>query len=124
MSWTEERITALRQLWSDGLSAAEIGRRLDVSKNAVIGKAHRLGLPSRPSPIKRGKASAKKLTKTTSPTIARNKAQGPTCCWPFGDPGDPEFHFCGKPALPAKPYCSEHYAMAYIQVRARNGESS
>ncbi|MGB0843778.1 MAG: GcrA family cell cycle regulator, partial [Alphaproteobacteria bacterium] len=73
MSWTEERISALRQLWSDGLSAAEIGRRLDVSKNAVIGKAHRLGLPSRPSPIKRGKASAKKLTKTTSPTIARNK---------------------------------------------------
>jgi hypothetical protein len=53
MGWTEERVDQLTQLWIEGLSASEIGRRLEVSKNAVIGKAHRLGLPSRPSPIKR-----------------------------------------------------------------------
>lgn len=53
MGWTEERVDQLTQLWIEGLSASEIGRRLQVSKNAVIGKAHRLGLPSRPSPIKR-----------------------------------------------------------------------
>jgi GcrA cell cycle regulator len=54
MEWTEETIESLRTLWAEGLSTAEIGRRLGVSKNAVVGKAHRLDLPARPSPIRRG----------------------------------------------------------------------
>lgn len=53
MEWTEETISRLRSLWAEGLSTAEIGRRLNISKNAVVGKAHRLNLPSRPSPIRR-----------------------------------------------------------------------
>lgn len=53
MDWAEETITRLRELWSEGHSTAEIGRRLGVSKNAVVGKAHRLDLPPRPSPIRR-----------------------------------------------------------------------
>jgi GcrA cell cycle regulator len=53
MEWTEEFIVRLRVLWSEGHSTAEIGRRLGVSKNAVVGKAHRLDLPARPSPIRR-----------------------------------------------------------------------
>jgi GcrA cell cycle regulator len=53
MEWAEETITRLRALWDEGLSTAEIGRRLGVSKNAVVGKAHRLDLPARPSPIRR-----------------------------------------------------------------------
>jgi GcrA cell cycle regulator len=53
MEWTEEAIGRLRVLWSEGHSTAEIGRRLGVSKNAVVGKAHRLDLPARPSPIRR-----------------------------------------------------------------------
>src|SRR3546814_6589441 len=53
MSWTEERIERLRQLWGSGRSASEIAEILgDVSRNAIIGKAHRLGLSGRPSPIK------------------------------------------------------------------------
>lgn len=44
--------TALSKLWHEGISTAEIGRRLKISKNAVIGKAHRWGLPARPSPIR------------------------------------------------------------------------
>ncbi len=52
MSWTEERIQELARLWQAGMSASEIGKQLGVSKNAVVGKAHRLKLPSRPSPIK------------------------------------------------------------------------
>ncbi len=52
--WIEETIVRLQQLWHEGFSTAEIGRSLNVSKNAVIGKAHRLNLPRRPSPIKRG----------------------------------------------------------------------
>jgi hypothetical protein len=51
MEWAEETIVRLRTLWDEGLSTAEIGRRLGVSKNAVVGKAHRLDLPARPSPI-------------------------------------------------------------------------
>lgn len=53
MEWAEETITRLRELWAEGHSTAEIGRRLGVSKNAVVGKAHRLDLSARPSPIRR-----------------------------------------------------------------------
>ena len=53
MEWAEETIVRLRTLWDEGLSTAEIGRRLGVTKNAIVGKAHRLDLPARPSPIRR-----------------------------------------------------------------------
>ncbi len=53
MDWTEESISRLRSLWQDGLSTAEIGRRMQITKNAVVGKAHRLTLPPRPSPIRK-----------------------------------------------------------------------
>ena len=58
MEWSEEVIARLRVLWSEGHSTAEIGRRLGVSKNAVVGKAHRLDLPARPSPIRRDGAAS------------------------------------------------------------------
>jgi GcrA cell cycle regulator len=50
--WTPEAVLRLREMWDEGLSTAEIGRRLFVTKNCVVGKAHRLGLPSRGSPIR------------------------------------------------------------------------
>ena len=53
MDWTAEAIERLRALWAEGLSTAEIGRRMGISKNAVVGKAHRLNLAARPSPIRR-----------------------------------------------------------------------
>ena len=49
--WTAARIAVLRELWAEGHSTAEIGRRMKLSKNSVIGKAHRIGL-GRPSPIR------------------------------------------------------------------------
>src|SRR3954469_18904011 len=53
MSWTDERIDRLKELWSQGITASQIADELGgVSRNAVIGKAHRLGLQSRPSPVK------------------------------------------------------------------------
>jgi GcrA cell cycle regulator len=56
MDWTTEAIERLKALWAEGHSTAEIGRRMGISKNAVVGKAHRLTLPARPSPIRRDAA--------------------------------------------------------------------
>ncbi|MGZ8336033.1 MAG: GcrA family cell cycle regulator [Allosphingosinicella sp.] len=59
MSWTDERIERLRELWSQGVTASQIADELGgVSRNAVIGKAHRLGLQSRPSPVKSNETEA------------------------------------------------------------------
>jgi GcrA cell cycle regulator len=70
MVWTDETISQLRALWAEGLSTAEIGRRLGVTKNAIVGKAHRLDLDARPSPIRR---DAKALG-----TVAQARLAGPT----------------------------------------------
>jgi len=60
MSWTDERIETLRKMWDSGLTATQIAEELGgVSRNAVIGKAHRLGLASRPSPVKPNAPEAK-----------------------------------------------------------------
>jgi GcrA cell cycle regulator len=61
MSWTEERIDRLKAMWTKGSTASQIAEELGgVSRNAVIGKAHRLGLESRPSPVKAGEEKVKK----------------------------------------------------------------
>ncbi|PXA97871.1 GcrA cell cycle regulator, partial [Nostoc sp. 3335mG] len=53
MSWTEERIATLAKMWESGMTASQIAEELGgISRNAVIGKAHRLGLQSRPSPVR------------------------------------------------------------------------
>jgi len=61
MSWTEERIERLKKMWKDGATASQIADELGgVSRNAVIGKAHRLGLEQRPSPVKHEEKGTKK----------------------------------------------------------------
>ena len=69
MDWTSEAIDQLRALWAEGHSTAEIGRRMGISKNAVVGKAHRLNLDARPSPIRRepGEARAAAPRAATAP---------------------------------------------------------
>jgi GcrA cell cycle regulator len=68
MSWTDERIEQLRQMWQAGHTASQIAETLGgVSRNAVIGKAHRLGLQSRPSPVKPGEAEAEPVER---PSVA------------------------------------------------------
>ena len=126
-AWTESRIDQLRDLWKQGLSTAEIGRRLGISKNAVVGKAHRLDLPARPSPIKLRPvtATAPKPQPALRPApapvkLVRVSGKGPSCQWPSGHPGQPDFHFCGKPAEPGKPYCAEHAARAYVSSKSRS----
>jgi len=148
MDWTDEVIEKLRQLWAEGLSTAEIGRRLNISKNAVVGKAHRLNLSPRPSPIRRlgtdAPARAPAPRRTQGPTLpplaaamgapvpslraimpAPKASQRATpCCWPIGEPGRPSFHFCNDPAMPSKPYCEAHAAIAYVRVRDRRDDAA
>lgn len=69
MDWTSEAIERLRVLWSEGHSTAEIGRRMGVSKNSVVGKAHRLQLPARPSPIRRDPAAPRPVAAGRRPTL-------------------------------------------------------
>ncbi len=80
MSWTDERIERLKRMWSDGATASQIADELGgVSRNAVIGKAHRLGLDARPSPVKAGEEKEKKSADSSSATAkpaARADAAG------------------------------------------------
>lgn len=69
MDWTSEAIERLRVLWSEGHSTAEIGRRMGVSKNSVVGKAHRLQLSPRPSPIRRDPAAVRPVAAGRRPTL-------------------------------------------------------
>ena len=140
MDWTPEKIKELRRLWAKGLSSGDIGRLLGVSKNAIVGKVHRLELESRPSPILGGKEEipdppkktvSKKATKSAKKTAPSKKAtekktieeekEGTqlvdltpnSCRWPMGDPKNADFVFCGKKVVPGKIYCAEHCAVAY-----------
>ncbi len=106
MVWTPERIEMLQSLWREGHSASAIAERLGgISRNAVIGKAHRLFLPSRPSPIKRDER--------VKQPVPQRAVGGHGCMWPIGDPRSAEFHFCDAPADPGRPYCASHCAQAY-----------
>ena len=123
----------LRKLWTEGHSTVEIGRRMGLSKNAVVGRAHRLGLPGRGSPIKHGDGAPRpKLVKpgvSTLPVLAalepepepvprvviKPPASRP-CCFPIGTPGTPSFRFCEAAGVPGKPYCEAHCAVAYQRV--------
>jgi len=134
----------LMGLWEEGLPTSEIGRRLGVTKNAVVGKVHRLGLKKRQSPIRQSSttsaqpkkakpAAARPQTAGTADATVRSAANTSTpmptgevvrleeltssmCSWPEGEPGTEEFHFCGQPSVADKPYCEAHCARAYVKV--------
>jgi len=151
MSWTDERVELLKKLWADGLSASQIASELgSVTRNAVIGKVHRLGLSGR---AKNPSSAASRPRKPRSTTqmlrVSRSSVRGntalahayeydfdpepelieniipigqrrnllelteATCRWPIGDPGTPEFFFCGGNTLPGLPYCHYHSRIAY-----------
>lgn len=130
MAWTDERVEKLRELWDKGLSASQIAKELaeGVTRNAVIGKAHRMGLASRPSPVKADPAkraattAKKKVAAKKEPAKVSAPATGKVtildltesmCKWPIGHPGEANFHFCGKPSQPTFPYCAAHCIEAY-----------
>jgi GcrA cell cycle regulator len=93
MSWTEERIERLKKMWHDGATASQIADELGgVSRNAVIGKAHRLGLEQRPSPVKPGEEKEKKAA-SASQAAAKPAARAEA---PLG-------HAAPSPGGPAQP---------------------
>lgn len=129
MSWTDERVALLKKLWVEGKTAAEIANALgDVTRNAVIGKAHRLKLSNRVSPIQQNKKPVAIAPKQQQPierkivriVVDENRQRVDMmdlkpreCRWPFGDPREENFGFCGCNSVAGLPYCDEHAKVAY-----------
>ena len=124
--WDKKNLEKLKKLWDEGLPITKIGLELGVSRNSIAGKAHRLGLPKRNSPIsksgepRKNKSIANFETSKELPLKillrevewSRNR-----CCWPIGDPKLPGFSFCGTSIIPGRPYCEEHSNLAYTNTR-------
>ena len=141
MPWDDNNVSKLRELWDQGLPTAQIGKLLGFTKNAVVGKAHRIGLERRPSPIRRTtvKPDRKKARSPIIPklnfevkkdevkeTLVHQQTFQPLvknlftksvkrgCEWPEGHPDESDFKFCGKERFEDKPYCIDHCAVAYV----------
>ncbi|HEY1752531.1 MAG TPA: GcrA family cell cycle regulator [Caulobacteraceae bacterium] len=142
MEWTEERIEALTKMWREGLSASQVARQLGgVSRSAVIGKVHRLGIagrdaPSRPPatvarPSTRIRASAGGVRRLAAPrgpqqlvpaapraifeasaTATIHTLTESGCRWPIGEPDEAGFGFCGRLRLGGGSYCAGHAPMS------------
>ena len=136
MSWTDERVAVLRKLWGEGKTAAEIANALgNVTRNAVIGKAHRLKLSNRISPIQQNTKKPAPVKTEIRPSVRKvvireqdikikgvsmTELQPRMCRWPVGDPKDADFKFCGCNSAPSLPYCIDHAKLAYqTSSRAR-----
>ena len=137
MSWTEEKVAKLKELWSKGHTASQIAEALgDSTRNAVIGKAHRLNLearaPSKQSsqsstsvnrPVRRGSAPISRKAKFQSILLDKNfEPENPksleeltdqTCKWPIGHPNEENFYFCGRKPEGEFPYCKLHVLFAF-----------
>jgi GcrA cell cycle regulator len=140
-SWSDDRVKTLTRLWQDGASASQIARSLGgVTRNAVIGKVHRLGLsgraqPSAPGarparPARPARTRAARRVAQTRPWSAPALAVGPLpevglativsvrrtqCRWPIGEPMADDFSLCGRP-VGRGAYCAAHGALAYRPV--------
>ena len=132
MSWTYERVEKLKQLWEEGLTASRIAAELgEVTRNAVIGKAHRLGLSGRMaskksnggiSIIRKKRLNISQNQKVINIAPVINEPMNPTdfenikdglCRWPLGEPEEIDFKFCGRNTQEGFVYCQSHYKQAY-----------
>ena len=148
MGWTEERVALLRKLWTEGLSASQIAKQLGgVTRNAVIGKVHRLGLAGRATPSRPAKRPVRVARpRVMNPMVPRMRSEstlprvvipelepirfedGKTasvlslnesmCKYPIGDPTDASFAFCGRGSA-GGPYCADHARLAYQPSQAK-----
>ena len=138
MSWTDEKVTKLKELWGKGNTASQIAEIIGgVSRNAVIGKAHRLNLSAK---IKTRTATSNQNFEnsldeknTKSKRVRRSKFKSliiekdfepenpkqleeldeSSCKWPIGHPDEKSFYFCGRSSLKDFSYCKLHLLYAY-----------
>ena len=138
MSWTDEKVSKLKELWGKGNTASQIAEIIGgISRNAVIGKAHRLNLSAK---IKTRSATSsknfdnniegknilsKKGMKSKFKTLIIEKDFEPEnpkqleeltedlCKWPIGHPDEKSFYFCGRSSLKDFSYCKLHLLYAY-----------
>ena len=138
MSWTEEKVAKLRELWGKGNTASQIAEIIGgISRNAVIGKAHRLNLSAKiktrsalsnqnladnehakGSSSKRGRRSKFKsliIEKDFEPENPKQleELDENSCKWPIGHPDEKSFYFCGRSSLKDFSYCKLHLLYAY-----------
>ncbi len=138
MSWTEEKVTKLKELWGKGNTASQIAEIIGgISRNAVIGKAHRLNLSAKiktrtatsnknfensftekNTKIKRGRKSRFKsliIEKDFEPENPKQleELDENSCKWPIGHPNEKSFYFCGRSSLKDFSYCKLHLLYAY-----------
>tara|TARA_S200000501_G_C20632488_1_gene659587 strand:- start:207 stop:701 length:495 start_codon:yes stop_codon:yes gene_type:complete len=138
MSWTEEKVTKLKELWGKGNTASQIAEIIGgISRNAVIGKAHRLNLSAKiktrtatsnksfESSMEENKTKFKRNRKSKFKSLIIEKDFEPenpkqleeltesTCKWPIGHPDEKNFYFCGRTSLKEFSYCKLHLLYAY-----------
>ena len=136
MSWTDEKVEKLKELWTKGHTASQIAEVLgDTTRNAVIGKAHRLDLEARAPSKQSGLSTSRenKAIRRPAPTSRKAKFQSilldknfepenpksledltdSTCKWPVGHPNEESFYFCGRKPEGEFPYCKLHVLYAF-----------
>ena len=137
MSWTPEKVEKLKELWGKGSTASEIAQILGgVTRNAVIGKAHRLNLSGKIQTkknsslannntdgenknfrknIRRGKFKSLIIDKDFEPENPKQleELDESSCKWPVGHPNEETFYFCGRTSLKDFSYCKLHLLYAY-----------
>jgi len=138
MSWTEEKVAKLKELWGKGNTASQIAEIIGgISRNAVIGKAHRLNLSAKiktrtattsknfDNSFDNKNAKQKKLRGNRFKSFIIEKDFEPeqpkqleelddnSCKWPIGHPDEDSFYFCGRSSLKDFSYCKLHLLYAY-----------
>jgi|TARA_B100000902_G_C27304521_1_gene914670 GcrA cell cycle regulator len=138
MSWNDEKVTKLKELWGKGNTASQIAEIIGgVSRNAVIGKAHRLNLSAkiktrvassnkgfensrenkdlRPKRGRKSRFSSIMIEKDFEPENPKQLEQldESLCKWPIGHPDEKNFYFCGRTSLKDFSYCKLHLLYAY-----------
>ena len=144
MSWTPEKEEKLKKLWKKGHTASQIATMLgDTTRNAVIGKAHRLNLQARGTSKKtklKTDGENNNLTATKPQKMGRKarfkallldknfEQENPkkleeltdeTCRWPIGHPNEENFYFCGRKSMEKFPYCKLHLLYAFQPKNAK-----